>query len=47
MNSAEISSDLNLAYDTVKTHRKTILFKMGAKNIVDAVAVAIRNDWIE
>lgn len=46
MNSVEIADRFFLAVETIKVHRKNILKKLDAKNMVHAVAIAIRNGWL-
>ena len=39
----EISDNLNISLETVKTHRKNMLKKSGAKNMFELVAIYSRN----
>jgi two-component system NarL family response regulator len=41
------ASDLDLSEETVKTHTKNILARLGARNRVHAVAIALRESLIE
>ena len=43
----ELASELNLSPKTVDTHRSRLMSKLGIKNIVDLVKVAIREGIIE
>lgn len=38
----EIASQLYIGYETVKTHRKNIISKLGVKNVAGAVRVAFQ-----
>ena len=40
----EIAQKLFLSYDTVKTHRKNIMRKLGTKNIAGVVRVAFQRN---
>ena len=40
----EIAQKLFLSYDTVKTHRKNTMRKLGAKNIAGVVRVAFQRN---
>ena len=43
----QLSQALHISYDTVETHRKNIMRKLGATNIVAAVAYALRQGLME
>ncbi|TDQ17086.1 PAS domain-containing protein [Algoriphagus boseongensis] len=43
--SKEISSVLNISFNTVTTHRKNILRKLGAKNVVEMVKILASYDF--
>lgn len=47
LTAAEIGTYLQLTTETIKTHRKNILMKTGAKNTVEACCDALRKGWIE
>ncbi|MBC7554863.1 MAG: helix-turn-helix transcriptional regulator [Taibaiella sp.] len=40
------ASALGISAETVKTHRKNILLKLGAKNIAHATSIGINNEII-
>lgn len=44
--SKEIAREMGISPGTVEDKRKNILFKTGAKNMMGAVIVAIRQGWI-
>ena|SRR5690349_10760953 len=44
--SKEIASKLSISAFTVRTHRKNILQKTGAKNVAHLIQLAIVNGWI-
>ncbi len=46
MDSQGIADKLFIAEDTVRTHRKNMLEKTGAKNTVHLVRMAIANGWV-
>ena len=41
-----IATKLSISHDTVRTHRKNILEKTGAKNAVHLVRMAVANGWV-
>lgn len=45
--SPEIARELNLSRETIETHRKNIIRKLKASNIVEAVAYSIRHKIIK
>ena len=45
--SAEIAAMTNLTHNTVCTHRKNILKKTGAKNIIAVVILAVKHKVIQ
>ena len=47
LTSPEIAEQLNLSRETIETHRKNIIRKLKASNIVEAVAYSIRHKIIE
>jgi DNA-binding CsgD family transcriptional regulator len=47
LTTTEIARQIFLSTDTVESHRKNIIRKMGAGNIAHAVAQAIRKNWIQ
>jgi DNA-binding CsgD family transcriptional regulator len=47
LTSRQIATRLCISIPTVEKHRNNILRKLGAANMVEVVAVAIRNGWIE
>lgn len=47
LSSREIAKQLFLSINTVNTHRKNILRKTGAKNILAVVALAIQHKTID
>jgi DNA-binding CsgD family transcriptional regulator len=47
LTSYDIAAVLNLSPETVDTHRKNIMRKLNATNIVQAVADSLRNKIIE
>lgn len=46
MTTAEISDELHISVNTVETHRRNIMHKLGAKNIAGVVRMAIENDLL-
>lgn len=44
--SKEIAFELNIALDTVLTHRKNMLEKANAKNVAHLVRLAVANSWM-
>ena len=46
LSSAEIAEKLNLSLRTVETHRKNILRKTGAKNIVGVIKYAVKHQIV-
>lgn len=42
----EVASQLNISTNTVHTHRKSILRKVGAKNMTEAITLALQNNWL-
>jgi DNA-binding NarL/FixJ family response regulator len=44
---ANAAQDLELSEETVKTHTKNILARLGARNRVHAVAIAFRESLID
>ena len=44
--SQTIADKLFISHDTVRTHRRNILEKTGAKNTVHLVRLAVANGWI-
>ena len=47
MTSTEISDTLNISVNTVETHRRNIMHKLGAKNIVGVVRIAIEDGLLD
>lgn len=47
LNSKEIANQLCLSYNTVESHRKSLLTKLGAKNSIELVLKAINNGMYE
>lgn len=45
--SPKIAAHIYLSKDTIEGYRKDILRKLKAANITHAVAIALRNKWIE
>lgn len=45
-NSLEIAHTLFISHSTVRTHRKNILRKAGARNVAHLVQLALANGWI-
>ena len=43
----ETGQQLYLSTETVETYRKEVYKKTGASNITEAVAMALRNGWID
>ncbi|MFL5753123.1 MAG: LuxR C-terminal-related transcriptional regulator [Bacteroidia bacterium] len=46
MDTKNISDQLNISFDTVKTHRKNILRKSGCKNVAELVATSMSEGWV-
>ncbi len=46
LSSKMIAEKLNISMDTVETHRRNILKKTGASNMVVAVVKAFRKGWV-
>jgi DNA-binding NarL/FixJ family response regulator len=46
LNSREVAKHLYLSNDTVRTHRKRILRKTGAKNMLTVVLLAVQSQMI-
>jgi len=44
---AEIASELFLSEDTIKTHRKRIAIKLGARNVANLIRIAIENQYLK
>lgn len=44
--SDSIAQELFLSHHTIETHRKNILSKMGAKNMTEAVKMALEKKWL-
>lgn len=42
----EVSKKLFVSANTVKTHRKNILFKLNAQNTIEAVKICSKNSWL-
>lgn len=47
MTTGEISDELNISVNTVETHRRNIMHKLGAKNIAGVVRIAIENGLLD
>ena len=47
MKSAEIGDKMNIDVRTVETHRRNIIEKTPAKNMIGAVLWAFKEGWIE
>jgi DNA-binding NarL/FixJ family response regulator len=43
----KIAAHIYLSKDTIEGYRKEILRKLNAANITHAVAIALRNNWIQ
>ena len=46
LNAEEIAKELYISTLTVYTHRRNLIYKMKAKNSIDLVVKALRNDLI-
>ena len=44
---AEIATQLFLSEDTIKTHRRRIAVKLGAKNVANLIRIAIENQYLK
>ena len=47
LTSGEIARSLNISKPTVEKHRNNVIRKLSAANMIEAVAIAMRNGWIE
>ncbi len=42
----QVADRLRVSANTVHSHRKSIIRKAGAKNMTEAISIALRNDWL-
>ena len=47
MTTAEIADKLHISFGTVETHRRNIMNKLGARNVVDMVRIALENNLLD
>ena len=47
LTSADIAKELNISFDMVRGHTKALLLKLGAGNRTEAVAIALRKQFIK
>lgn len=47
LTSADIAKELNISFDMVRGHTKALLLKLGAGNRIEAVAIALRKQFIK
>jgi DNA-binding NarL/FixJ family response regulator len=47
MTTGEIAERLKISFGTVETHRRNIMQKLGARNVVGMVRVAIENGLLD
>jgi DNA-binding CsgD family transcriptional regulator len=46
LNTRQVAERLFVTENTIKTHRKSILFKLNVQNTAEAVKVSMQNDWL-
>lgn len=46
LNTTQVAASLYLTVNTIKTHRKNILAKLGAENTSEAIRIALKNHWL-
>ena len=47
MTTGEIATELNISFGTVETHRRNIMHKLGARNVVGMVRIALEHGLLE
>lgn len=46
LTTTQVSKKLFVSANTVKTHRKNILFKLNAQNTIEAIKICSKNSWL-